>query len=126
AGAHVIATTSSTAKAERLKALGVDEVINYRQKPDWWEDVRTLTDGAGVDLVVDAAGPLEQSLKSVASGGDVALVGYWLSGLDGAKPVDPALIFAAGATLHRTAAGSRLSLRRSEPLDHHAQDAPRN
>ncbi|MFB9691040.1 zinc-dependent alcohol dehydrogenase family protein [Amycolatopsis plumensis] len=107
AGAHVIATTSSTAKAERLKALGVDEVINYRQKPDWWEDVRTLTDGAGVDLVVDAAGPLEQSLKSVASGGDVALVGYWLSGLDGAKPVDPALIFAAGATLHRTAAGSR-------------------
>ncbi|MFC4908513.1 zinc-dependent alcohol dehydrogenase family protein [Actinomadura gamaensis] len=107
AGARVIVTTSSEAKAERLRALGADEVIDYRENPAWDEAVRALTDGAGVDRVVDAAGPLETSLKSVAVTGDVAFVGYWLSGEVGARPVDPALLFMAGASLHRIATGSR-------------------
>src|ERR1700674_1921014 len=43
-GAQVIATTSSAAKAERLKALGAAAVINYVETPDWHEKVVELTD----------------------------------------------------------------------------------
>src|ERR1700676_4336048 len=46
-GAQVIATTSTAEKAERLKALGASEVINYTETPDWDGKVRELTDGRG-------------------------------------------------------------------------------
>jgi NADPH:quinone reductase-like Zn-dependent oxidoreductase len=52
-GARVIATTSSDEKADRLKGMGADEVINYRTTPDWHLAVRELTRGRGVDQVVD-------------------------------------------------------------------------
>ncbi|WP_026412454.1 zinc-dependent alcohol dehydrogenase family protein [Actinomadura oligospora] len=107
AGARVIVTTSGAAKAERLRALGADDVLNYRENPDWDETVRALTGGEGVDRVVDASGPLEKSLKSVAMSGEVAFVGFSLSGDAGAKPVDPSVLFMAGAALHRVATGSR-------------------
>src|SRR5204863_5800638 len=55
-GARVIATTSSDEKAARLKALGADEVINYRTTPDWHGRARELTAGRGVDLVVEVGG----------------------------------------------------------------------
>ncbi|GAA0372129.1 NAD(P)-dependent alcohol dehydrogenase [Microbispora corallina] len=106
-GARVIVTTSSAAKAGRLRALGADEVIDYREHPDWSSEVRALTGGVGVDRVVDTAGPLHQSLRSVAPSGEVAFVGYWLSGAEGAAPVDPAALFMAGAVLRRVATGSR-------------------
>lgn len=106
-GAQVIATTSSAAKADRLKALGADQVINYREHPNWSENVRALTGERGVDLVVDPSGPLSESLRSVAASGEVAFVGYWLSGPDGARPVDPGALFMAGAVLRRIATGSQ-------------------
>lgn len=77
AGARVIATTSSEEKAERLKALGADEVINYRTIPDWHTRVRALTGGRGVDRVVETGGPgtIEQSIKSTRFEGEVAMIG---------------------------------------------------
>jgi NADPH:quinone reductase-like Zn-dependent oxidoreductase len=51
-GARVIVTTSSDEKAEKLRAAGADEVINYRTTPDWHIAVRELTGGRGVDQVV--------------------------------------------------------------------------
>src|SRR6266404_4796399 len=56
-GARVIATTSTEEKAERLKALGAAEVISYTETPDWDEKARELTDGRGVDCVVEIGGP---------------------------------------------------------------------
>ena len=55
-GAFVIATTSSEEKAQRLKALGADEVINYRTRPDWHDRVRELSNGRGVDQIVEVTG----------------------------------------------------------------------
>src|SRR5262249_25892995 len=52
-GARVIATTSAREKVERLKALGASDVINYSETPDWDAKVRELTDGRGVDCVVE-------------------------------------------------------------------------
>src|ERR1700720_3392083 len=48
-GARVIAPTSPAEKAERLKALGASDVINYAETPDWDAKVSELTDGRGVD-----------------------------------------------------------------------------
>ncbi|MDX3225810.1 NAD(P)-dependent alcohol dehydrogenase [Streptomyces sp. ME19-01-6] len=107
AGARVIVTTSSAAKAERLRALGADEVINYRESPQWWQDVRALTDDLGADRVVDPSGPLEQAVKSAVLGGEVAFVGRWLSGAEGAKPIDPGVLFGSGAVVRPVATGSR-------------------
>lgn len=47
-GARVIATTSSEKKAQTLKSLGADDVINYRDNPDWGEQggtTRSITVG---------------------------------------------------------------------------------
>jgi NADPH:quinone reductase-like Zn-dependent oxidoreductase len=76
-GTRVIATTSSEEKAERLKALGADAVINYRTTPDWHIVVRELTGGRGVDHVVEIGGPgtIGQSIKSTRFEGEIAMIG---------------------------------------------------
>ncbi|MDR3004113.1 MAG: NAD(P)-dependent alcohol dehydrogenase [Acidovorax sp.] len=86
-GARVIATTSSAAKAERLRALGADMVINYREQPDWGDAVLAATDGHGADIVVEVGGPatLPQSIRACAAGGHIALIGV-LTGFVGEVP----------------------------------------
>jgi len=74
AGATVIATVSSDAKAERARAGGADHVINYRTE-DVATRVRGLTDGEGVDHVVDVdfGGNLAATLRCVRPNGSVAI-----------------------------------------------------
>lgn len=93
AGATVIATSSSDEKLERLKALGADEVINYRSTPNWGEKVRALTDNRGVDHVIEVGGPatLEQSMIAAKIGGHIALIGI-LTGVAGQLPLVQALV----------------------------------
>ena len=66
----MIATTSTAEKAGRLKTLGASEVINYTETPDWDVKARELTDGRGVDCVVEIGGPgtIAKSLKALAVG----------------------------------------------------------
>jgi alcohol dehydrogenase len=82
-GARVIATTSTAEKAERLMALGAFEVINYSETPNWDDKARRLTDGRGVDCVVEIGGPgtIGMSLKALAVGGHISLIGGSLSPL---------------------------------------------
>lgn len=93
AGATVIATSSSDAKLERLKALGADHVINYRSTPAWGEQVRKLTDNRGVDHVIEVGGPatLEQSMIAARIGGHISLIGI-LTGVAGQLPLVQALV----------------------------------
>lgn len=93
AGATVIATSSSDAKLERLKALGADHLINYKTTPAWGEKVRALTDGRGVDHVIEVGGPatLEQSMVAARIGGHVSLIGI-LTGVAGQLPLVQALV----------------------------------
>jgi NADPH:quinone reductase-like Zn-dependent oxidoreductase len=85
-GACVIATTSSDQKAEKLRALGADHVINYRETPAWEKEVLALTGGRGADLVVDNGGPgtWSKSIAAARIGGRVMLVGL-LTGVDESK-----------------------------------------
>ncbi len=77
-GATVIATTSSARKAEQLRALGASQVVNYAEDAEWGRSVRKLTNGRGVDRVVEVGGPgtIAQSLRAVAVGGEIASIGF--------------------------------------------------
>lgn len=77
-GARVIATTSTAEKAELLRNMGADHVINYRETPEWGPVAKDITGGTGVDMVVDVSGPatLKQSVASVRLDGIIAVVGF--------------------------------------------------
>ncbi|HWE65653.1 MAG TPA: zinc-binding alcohol dehydrogenase family protein [Acidimicrobiales bacterium] len=76
AGARVFATASSDDKLERLKELGLDEGINYARE-DFVAEARRLTDGRGVDVVVDSVGgvTLQGSINALAYRGRCVTVG---------------------------------------------------
>jgi len=86
-GARVIATTGSDKKFEQLRELGADHIINYRKTPDWGQHVLELTDGRGVDHIVEVggAGTLTQSIKAAKVGSHIALIGV-LTGFSGEMP----------------------------------------
>jgi NADPH:quinone reductase-like Zn-dependent oxidoreductase len=109
AGARLIATTSNSQKAEQLRALGADAVVNYRDTSEWGSEVRRLTGGLGVQQVVEVGGgsTLPQSLKAVATGGTLSLVGA-LGG--GSSLIDANDVFVSGAVLRPVIAGSRAQL----------------
>jgi len=76
AGATVISTASSDEKLERLKPLGLDHGINYASE-NFVERVRELTDGRGVDVVLDSVGGknLSDSVDALAYRGTLVSVG---------------------------------------------------
>ncbi|KAF2152407.1 NAD(P)-binding protein [Myriangium duriaei CBS 260.36] len=78
AGARVIATTSSKEKGERLKQLGADHVINYREDTNWGETAKKLTGGLGVDHIIEVGGPntLNNSLAAVKLEGVITIIGF--------------------------------------------------
>ncbi|QEH41971.1 NAD(P)-dependent alcohol dehydrogenase [Chitinophaga sp. XS-30] len=77
-GMKTIALTGAESKAQKLKALGADEVINYKTHPEWPKEVLRLTNGRGVDASLNIAGggTVSQSVQALAIGGFIGLVGY--------------------------------------------------
>ncbi len=76
AGARVIGTVSSDAKAALVREHGANEVVNYATH-DFAAEAMRLTDGKGVDLVLDAVGQttFEKGLKCLAPFGHIILYG---------------------------------------------------
>ena len=105
-GARVIATSSSNEKLERLRSLGAEHTINYRETPEWGKAVKALTDGKGVDHVIEVGGPgtLPQSIDAVKIGGHISLIGV-LTGREGDIPT--AKLMAKQAKLQGLIVGSR-------------------
>jgi NADPH:quinone reductase-like Zn-dependent oxidoreductase len=106
AGARVIATSSSDEKLERLTRLGADAVINYRAVPDWGRRAKEMTDGRGVDHVIEVGGPgtLTQSITACRIGGHIALIGV-LTGF--AAEVEIPVLFANQVRISGVSIGSR-------------------
>jgi NADPH:quinone reductase-like Zn-dependent oxidoreductase len=106
AGARVIATSSSGEKLERLRDLGADETIDYKELPSWGPKALELTGGRGVDVVVEVGGPgtLDQSMLAARIGGHIALIGV-LTGVAG--PVQTALLFSKNLRVQGLTVGSR-------------------
>lgn len=106
AGATVIATSSSGEKLERLKDLGADHLINYKETPDWGKAALQWTGGRGVDHVVEIGGPgtLTQSIYACRSGAHIALIGV-LTGVSGEVPT--ALFFSKNLVMTGITVGSK-------------------
>ncbi len=83
-GAEVIVTSSSDEKLARAKSLGADHLINYHDNPDWHRAALEITNGRGVDQVVEigGAGTLDRSIKAVRPSGTLSLIGV-LAGVSG-------------------------------------------
>lgn len=84
AGARVFATSSSPAKAERLKAMGAEAVVNYKEDPKWGKTILGLS-GGGVDHVLDVGGgsTMKQSIEAVKIDGHISSIGILGNGRKG-------------------------------------------
>ena len=107
-GARVICSSSQDEKLQRLAKLGATGLINYHRTPDWHQQVMYITDGYGVDHVLEVAGPgsFAQSLLSLHPSGQVNVIGY-LGGQQG--EINPLLILQKNARVRGIAVGPRQS-----------------
>lgn len=114
-GARVIATSSSDANLDKVKALGVSDGVNYRTHPDWHREVLALTGGKGVDITIDVAGGegLNQSVQATKAAGVIAQVGF-LTGQTTQLQLMP-LIFRQ-TTIRGIAVAPRTSFDRMNPF----------
>ncbi|HVP85564.1 MAG TPA: NAD(P)-dependent alcohol dehydrogenase [Rhizomicrobium sp.] len=105
-GANVIATSSNDEKLTRAKKLGADHLVNYRTTPDWGKKALELTNGRGVDVVVEVGGEktLSQSLMAARVGGAVVVIGV-LSGFSENLPIP--ILFSKNLRMIGISVGSR-------------------
>lgn len=105
-GVRTIVISSSDEKLEHIVSLGAGATINYRANENWEHAVLSMTDGRGVDRVVEVGGPgtLERSIEAARVGGVIALVGT-LTGPSG--KVAPTALMRKSITLRGIYVGSR-------------------
>ncbi|MFC6049159.1 NAD(P)H-quinone oxidoreductase, partial [Methylobacterium hispanicum] len=102
-GAKVFATAGSAEKCRFCEELGADHAINYREA-DFAEEIARLTEGRGVDVILDMIGAsyLQRNLASLAVEGRLVLIalmgGYKVDGLN-ITPVMLKRLTFTGATL---------------------------
>jgi NADPH:quinone reductase-like Zn-dependent oxidoreductase len=117
-GTRVIVTSSSDEKLVRASELGAAATINYQSRPQWDHEVQRLTDGAGVDHVIDVGGAatLARAIAAARYEGTVSIVGL-IGGLR--ADLDLSSIFIKNLRLHGVETGSRRML--EEMIDWMAQ-----
>ncbi|MDH3759334.1 MAG: NAD(P)-dependent alcohol dehydrogenase [Gammaproteobacteria bacterium] len=103
-GARAIVTSSSDEKLERARSLGADELINYRQTPEWETRVMELTDGSGVDVTIETGGggTLEKTIEATRIGGTISLIGVLTGGT-----INPTAVMRKSIRLQGVYVGSR-------------------
>jgi NADPH:quinone reductase-like Zn-dependent oxidoreductase len=103
-GARAVITSSSDEKLERARAMGAWQTVNYREKPEWQDEVLALTDGQGVDHTVEVGGPgtLQKSIAATRVAGSVGLIGVLSLG-----QIDPLAILVKSLRLQGIYVGSR-------------------
>ncbi len=120
-GARVLATVSTEAKAELARKAGADQVILYSQT-DFVEEVKDLTQGAGVNAVYDGVGRTTflKSLDCLSRRGMLVSFGQSSGKIE---PIEPAILGAKGSLyltrpslFHYVADRASLERRASEVL----------
>ena len=76
-GLNTICAVGSEEKEAYVRNLGADEVIRY-DKEDLKESAKNLTNGNGVDIVIDPVGgdATEQALRATAFNGRLLVIGF--------------------------------------------------
>jgi NADPH:quinone reductase-like Zn-dependent oxidoreductase len=94
-GAIVIATSSSNSKLQLAKSLGATHLVNYISLPDWDKEVLRLTNGKGVDQVIEVGGArtIMRSINCTRPGGLISLIGILSAADELPKELVPALLF---------------------------------
>jgi NADPH:quinone reductase-like Zn-dependent oxidoreductase len=119
AGLRSVVLSSSDEKLERARGLGATHTVNYRTEPEWENSVLSIVP-QGVDYVVEVGGSatISRSLKSVRTGGTVAVIGA----LSGAAPsIDPRAILMNSIRVQGIYVGSRAMFERmNRAIEHHA------
>lgn len=87
--ATIYATASNADKLQLVKDLGADVCINYKEQ-DFLEEIRTRTDGKGVDVILESVGGevLEKSQKALATWGRLVVYGAASAQLGQIDPMD--------------------------------------
>ena len=108
AGLRAIITSSSDEKLQRARGLGAAATINYKITPEWQDEVLRLTDGRGVDLVLEVGGQgtLSRSIASTRMGGTVAIIGG-VSGFGFGGELSPFALIGGAKRLSGIFVGSR-------------------
>jgi len=103
-GARVIITSSSDDKLRRAKELGAWQTINYKDNPEWEQQVLALTNGVGVDHTVEVGGPgtLNKSIMATRHAGSVGLIGVLTMG-----EFNPMMVLAKSIRLQGIYCGSK-------------------
>jgi len=111
AGLRPIVTSSSDEKLARARELGAVETINYRNTPEWQDEVQRLTGGRGVDLVLEVGGKgtMPRSIAAARLGGTVIVIGG-LSGPAEGGGAEPNALIGGAKALAGIMVGSRTML----------------
>ncbi len=88
-----------------MRSLGAEDVVNYNTHQDWDREVLRLTDGFGVDRVIEigGSGTLTRSMHACAINGRVVVIGV----LAGDAKIDPSVILGRRLTVQAISTGSR-------------------
>jgi NADPH:quinone reductase-like Zn-dependent oxidoreductase len=107
AGLRPIVISSSDEKLQRARQLGAVGTVNYLTTPEWQHEVKRLTGGAGVDLVLEIGGngTLSRSIEATRLGGTVIVVGARAGGAP--SGVEPGALIGGTKTLAGIMVGSR-------------------
>src|SRR4029077_9173109 len=97
-GVDMYGTSSSDEKLARVKELGLQHGINYKQR-DYEETVKNLTHGEGVDAVFEMLGG-EHTAKSLRCLRDFGRVIQYGTATGKQPQLDPRLLYAKGASVH--------------------------
>ncbi|MBE3044070.1 zinc-binding dehydrogenase, partial [Candidatus Bathyarchaeota archaeon] len=114
AGATTIITSSSDAKLDVMRwKYRADHTVNYNTHPEWSKEVLKLTDGEGVDYVLEngGSGTIAESINAVKMGGNVSVIGFLSAAEQSRMPDVAGLALAKGAVVRGITGGSTQLLR---------------
>ncbi|KAB8276445.1 zinc-type alcohol dehydrogenase-like protein [Aspergillus flavus] len=109
AGATTIITSSSDEKLAFVKEkYGVDYTINYKKHPEWSKEALRLTNGEGVDFILEngGSGTIGESLNAIKMGGNISVIGFLSQAEQSKMPDVASLALAKGAVVRGIVVGS--------------------
>ncbi|CAG8232829.1 unnamed protein product [Penicillium salamii] len=113
AGAKTIITSSSDEKLRYVKEkYGVDYTINYKTTPDWAAEAQKITEGQGVDYILEngGSGTMKQSLEAIAYGGVISVIGFLATASQDEMPDVSLLALGKAAIVRGIIIGSKQQL----------------